>query len=212
MPNEKNEFQNPILWDVLQIMRNAAQNSMKEIGPTKYMTKTDFERLKGVLDEAKTVIEHEFGDKVSKSKRGIAMFNDPSIKFPPKLKPVFMEIYEFHTLHPYSDRDVKAKIKAAGGREYNHKGYGKDDYGDLVVEPDKKVIASKLGCTVKTVTRQINIMTKVGILIPLKTARNKPGMFIIGTLGKAPGNMHKRKPFIQRGDKKESIKKGLQEL
>ncbi|WP_319466984.1 hypothetical protein [uncultured Pseudodesulfovibrio sp.] len=208
----KHEWEERALWEVLQIMRKEAEERIKDLGPDSYMPNADFERLKEILDEAKAVIEQEFSDKVKKSKRGIAMFNDPSIKLPPRFKPVFMEIYDHHQLRPHADDDVKAKIKAAGGRPYLHKGYGKDDYGDLVVEPDKKVIASKLGCGERTVKRQINLMVEAGILKELRTVPNKPGMYVIGTLGKAPGGIHKRKPFIQRGDLKEGIKKALQNL
>lgn len=212
MKSNKQEWEERTLWKVLQIMRKEAQERIKDLGPDSYMPNADYERLKGILDDAKTTIEQEFSDKVKKSKRGIAMFNDPSIKLPPKLEPVFMELYNSHLLRPYADDEVKAQIEAAGGRPYLHKGYGKDDYGDLVVEPDKKAIASKLGCTVRTIERQIEIMVEVGILRPLKTAPRKPGMYSIGTLGKAPNNIHKRKPFIQRGDMKEGIKKALQGL
>ncbi len=213
MPAYKNnEWQKHLLAELLEAIRNETTERMKNPSPEPHLTKTDFERIQHVLDEAKSVFQEEYKDKIKASTQGMWPFNTPAIKLPPKFEAVFMEIYKHHLLYPHTDSEVKAAIKGAGGRPYNRKGYDKDDYGDLVVKPDKKLIASQLGCKEKTVTRELTKMVKVGVLKPLTTPRNRPGMYIIGTLGRPYANMPKRRPFIQRTDLREGITAALEKL
>lgn len=208
----KSGWEQGLLAALIAAVRTSANGQINDIGPDRVMSKADYARIKNALDEAKATFQLEYGDKVNKRTRGMWPFNDDSIKLPPKFEAVFMEVYDYHKLYPYSEDEIKDKIEQAGGRSYNHRGYDKDDYGDLVIEPDKKIIAAKLGCTPETVNRELAKMVKAKILFPLKTARNKPNMYVIGTLGKAPGNMHKRKPFINRTDRREEIKAVLEQL
>lgn len=208
----KSGWEQGLLAEVLGAIRTSANGRINDVGPDRVMSKADFARIKNVLDEAKASFELEYGDKVNNKTLGMWPFTDDSIKLPPKFEAVFMEVYDYYKLYPYSDDEIKAKIEKAGGRPYNHWGYGKGDYGDLVVEPDVKMIAAKLGCAPKTVRRELNKMVEAGILFELKTARNKPSMYVIGTLGKMPPNMHKRNPFINRRDRREGIKAVLEQL
>jgi len=77
------------------------------------------------------------------------------------------------------------KIEAAGGKPYRctdskNGAYPDGKYGDIVVEPNIDAIRKEASCSRETVFRLIKKMCKAGILVKLKTAGNKPGLYIIG--------------------------------
>jgi hypothetical protein len=138
-------------------------------------------------------------------------FNDHTIKLSPNFEDVFLSILKNDELKPRRDERIKKIIKDAGGRPYNSKEYGNSDVEDAVVQPNKSVIATQIGKSSRTVEREIKHMVDAGILIPLKTARNEPNLYVIGILAPYASSAMIR-PFINMKIRRDDIRSRLEKL
>jgi hypothetical protein len=210
--NTKLKWEQDLVEGLLEVVRNAARGQLKTTGPEPYLTKTDLRKLAYSLDEVKALVGQEFGSQVKTDPRSMWPFNDHTIKLSPNFEDVFRSILENDELKPRNDQKIKKLIKDAGGRPYNSKGYGGNDVGDAVVQPNKDVIATQIGKSPRTVEREIKRMVDAGILIPLKTARNEPNLYVIGVLAPYAGNNAMVRPFINMTSRRDEIRSALQEL
>lgn len=201
-----------LIGELLEVMREQGKAKLEHDGPEPYMTKSDLLRFKHCLDEVKSAFEQEFGPKVKKDPRSMWPFNDHTVKLSPMFEAVFMEIKDNYELKPRGDAKIKAAIKNAGGRPYDKMSYGPQDLGDAVVQPDTQVIGATLGKSKRTVEREIGKMVKAGIIVPLKTARNEPSLYVIGTLGQFLGGNLKVNYFINATSRRDEIRKALEDL
>ena len=210
--NTKLDWEKQLIEELLKVMRKQAQYQLKDIGPEPYMTKTDLRRFIHSLDEVKAAFEMEFGPKVKKDPRSMWPFNDHTIKLSPNFEDVFRSILDHDELKPRGDEKIKKLIRDADGRPYNSKGYGNNEFGDAVVQPNKDVIASTIGKSPRTVEREIKNMVDAGILVPLKTARNEPNLYVIGILAPYAGNNVMVRPFINMKARRDDIRTALKKL
>jgi hypothetical protein len=142
--NTKLKWEQDLVEGLLEVVRNAARGQLKTTGPEPYLTKTDLRKLAYSLDEVKALVGQEFGSQVKTDPRSMWPFNDHTIKLSPNFEDVFRSILENDELKPRNDQKIKKLIKDAGGRPYNSKGYGGNDVGDAVVQPNKDVIATQI--------------------------------------------------------------------
>ncbi|WP_022660490.1 hypothetical protein [Paucidesulfovibrio longus] len=175
-------WERELLDDLPAPLRAAADLRLRDnLGPDPVLTKTDFTHIESALDALKSMFQEEYGGRIRKSTRSMWPFNDDSANLPPKFEQVFLYILK-NALTGKTEDKVKRAIEKAGGRPYTKHDYGNNDYGDTVVQPDTKIIGTALGCDARTVQREIEKMVKVGVLKPLKSARNAKRMYAIGTL------------------------------
>lgn len=210
--NTKLGWEEHLIDELLKVMRGQAKHQLKDTGPEPYMTKTDLRRFGHALDEVKAIFENEFGPKVKKDPRSMWPFNDHTIKLSPNFEAVFKSIMENDELKPRNDEKIKQLIKNAGGRPYDTRAYGDNDRGDAIVQPNKAVIANQIGKTPRTVEREIKRMVDTGILVPLKTARNEPNLYVIGKLAPYMGNNVTVRHFINMKSRRDEITAGLRKL
>lgn len=209
--NTKLKWEEDLVEELLEVMRATARAQLNTMGPEPYLTKTDLRKLIYSLDEVKARIEQEFGEKIKTDPRSMWPFNDHTIKLSPNFEAVFRSILENDELKPRSDGKIKQLIKEAGGRPYSKKGYGDYDVGDAVVQPNKNVIATQIGKSPRTVEREIKNMVDTGILVPLKTARNTPNLYVIGVLVPFLRGAMIR-PYINMNARRDDIRAALGKL
>ena len=209
--NTKLKWEKNLVEELLEVVRNAARGQLKTTGPEPYLTKTDLRKLGYSLDEVKALVEQEFGSQVKTDPRSMWPFNDHTIKLSPNFEDVFRSILENDELKPRSDQKIKKLVKDAGGRPYSRRGYGDNDVGDAVVQPNKDVIAKQIGKSPRTVEREIRYMVDAGVLVPLKTARNEPTLYVIGVLAPYAGTAMIR-PFINMTARRDDIRSRLEQL
>lgn len=162
-------------------LRSAVENCIGQLGGYDPRTQGAFIG-NGSYREVKKVFERVMKEEIERfhtdKKRPLKWpLNDKKLKVTKKLSEFYPHLMKY--IIDRKDEKGQALIEAAGGEPFRRDPID-NKYGNCVIRINAPQLRKDVGKSRETVFRRLRELVAAGVLVPLRTARNQPGLYVIG--------------------------------